>query len=389
MDGIFYTIQSPLHNSQRLHDSPQLQQQLYYSRPLGTSSLHNSSHFQAIPNSPLLQPQLFYSEQLVPMYYPQNLQPANQMQSINQIVLYNSPAESGQMPNSPTFKAKRYPYYPEIRAEEPTFIPAPMNSILASHGANLPPINYRSAIPPQLHLQQPAPQLKSIRDKHLAADACCSVGVSLSTLGISVTLFIIFVVVAIELGFNDSFCNGYVSAPRNPCTNFFLSHPSLNQWKYDSDFQLSGQVSRPEFERSVHPSYSPVVAAVGRHALGTGDGPHLSRPRRPLLLREPRRRRKAAPDPRRPPRRHRAACALRAVLACPRQRLVRAPIPPRSRPVATVQRRGGRDWPRLLALTCARGHAGCLVCRGAKGRASSGWCRTRASRGPTAAPGST
>ena len=177
--------------------------------------LYNSNQLQTLYYSPQIQPQLHNSQHIAPLYDSQQLQPIpNGIHNSNQMMLYYPQPEStgnqtfNIMTVSPQLKPMRYPYYPEICPEEPTFVPAPM-SIFSSHETHLPPINYRRKL--DHHFEgEPAPPLKSIRTRFLAADACCSLGVAISTLIVSVVLCIVFVVVAAELGFNDSFCNGYV-----------------------------------------------------------------------------------------------------------------------------------------------------------------------------------
>ena len=150
-----------------------------------------------------------------PLYITYQAQEANQN---NNTGMYYPPGTSeirfslsDSRPASPQFSPMIYPYYPEIFPEEPTFMPAPLPSMILSDRnfyseQNLSPV-YRSRVP----TQPAAPQLKSVYLKKIAADACCSTGVALATLALSVVVFVVFVVVAIQLGRSDNFCNGYVS----------------------------------------------------------------------------------------------------------------------------------------------------------------------------------
>jgi hypothetical protein len=193
-----YTIQSPLHHSVHQMHTPQLthsqQQRVVLLEMYGNNQIQQQ-----------------------PYYNTYQMQQADQNNASVNTVLYYPPgtseirlSPSNSRPASSQLSPMKYPYYPEISPEEPAFMPAPLPSMFLSDRnlyceQTLSPV-YRSREP----TQPAAPQLKSIYLQNLAADACCSTGVALATLALSVILFVVFVVVAIQLGRSDIFCDGYV-----------------------------------------------------------------------------------------------------------------------------------------------------------------------------------
>ena len=236
-----FTVQVPLYNSQQLQpvlgNSFHVQPRLYNSEqlfPVVQIPIYDSRQLRPGYNSVQLQPRLYNSEQLIlPAYNTQQLQSQNSVMNSSKIISHypqtgfncNPP---NPIPTSPQRQPMKYPYYPEIFPEEPSFIPAPMSSILSpQRHFHFSPIKYIDPGPGPLHEQQleAAPQLKSVQRRQLTAAACCSFGVALSTLALCAALFVIFVVVAIKLGLDDSFCNGYVRAIFE-LVSLTRSHPS-------------------------------------------------------------------------------------------------------------------------------------------------------------------
>jgi hypothetical protein len=200
-----YTIQAPLHNSRQQLRAPRL-----------TRSQQQRTILHEMHGKNQMQQQPFYNTY--------QMHQSNQSNASINTVLYPPPGTAGirhspndSQPASMHDYPMKYPYYPEILPEEPAFMPAPPPSMLLCdrnfyYEQNFSPV-YRSHEP----TKPPAPQLKSIYLKKIAADACCSTGVAVATLALSLILFVIFVVVAIQLGRHDNFCDGYVgSIPFDP-----------------------------------------------------------------------------------------------------------------------------------------------------------------------------
>jgi hypothetical protein len=83
------------------------------------------------------------------------------------------------------------------------------------------------------------------------ANACCSLGVAVSTSLVSAVLFVLFITIpsVLEPGvmarsWDMTFCNGYVSASQaRSFESRLLIAILMSQWKLDPKYQISGHVS--------------------------------------------------------------------------------------------------------------------------------------------------